>query len=302
MRVFGLAVATVLASSSLAYAEVKVAASIKPIHSLVASVMQGVGTPALIVDGSNSPHTYNLKPSDATVLQQAQVIFWVGHELEAFLEKPIEALGKNATTVSLLDAKGISTLPLREDENFAAHEDESEHHHDSADAHIWLDPENAKTILNVISQTLSVADPTNTATYVANAQKAATEIDTLSAEIKTILAPAQGQSFVVFHDAYQYFEQRFDIAARGAISIHPENTPGAATVSKLKKQIADGKIKCIFSEPQFDNKLTNLLLEGSNAKAAVLDPIGADLDAGAALYPKLMRNLATALRSCLAPS
>lgn len=302
MRVLGLAVAVILASSSLAYSEVKVAASIKPIHSLVASVMKGVGTPSLIVDGSNSPHTYNLKPSDAAMLEQAQVIFWVGHELEVFLEKPIDALGKNATTVSLLDAKGISTLPLREDENFAAHEDEGEHHHDSADTHIWLDPENAKAILNAVSQTLSDADPNNARNYLANAQKTATDIDAMSAELKTILAPTQGQGFLVFHDAYQYFEKRFDIAASGAISIHPENAPGAATVSKLRQQIADGKIKCVFSEPQFDNKLTNLLLEGSSAKAAVLDPIGADLEAGPALYPTLMRNLATALSSCLAPT
>jgi zinc transport system substrate-binding protein len=302
MRVFCLAMAAVLASSSFAYAEVKVVASIKPIHSLVASVMQGVGTPTLIVDGSNSPHTYNLKPSEASTLEQAQVIFWVGHELEAFLEKPIEALGNKAKTVSLIDGKNIATLPVRDDENFAAHEEheeEGEHHHDGADAHIWLDPENAKAILSTVAKTLADVDPNNAATYTANAEKAATEIDSMATEIKSTVSPAKGQGFLVFHDAYQYFEKRFDVEASGAISINPENAPGAAKISKLRKQIADGKIKCVFAEPQFDNKLTSLLLEGSSAKAAVLDPLGAELDVGPSLYPKLMRNLATALSSCL---
>jgi zinc transport system substrate-binding protein len=302
MRVLGLAISTILLSSSFAWADVKVAVSIKPIHSLVATVMQGVGTPTLIVDGSNSPHTYSMKPSDATALEQAQVIFWVGHQLEAFLEKPIETLGNKAKIVSLIDSKNIVTRPVREDGNFAGHEEEGEHHHDGADAHIWLDPENAKAILSAVAQALVEVDPDNAATYTANAQKAATDIDAMTAEIKTIISPAKGQGFLVFHDAYQYFEKRFDMAASGAISINPENAPGAATVSQLRQQIADGKIKCVFSEPQFDTKLTTLLLEGSRAKAAVLDPLGANLDPGPALYAKLMRNLAGALSGCLAPT
>jgi zinc transport system substrate-binding protein len=301
MRGLGLAFSTVLLSSSLACAEVKVAASIKPIHALVASVMQGVGTPSLIVDGNNSPHTYNMKPSDAAMLEQAQVIFWVGEELEAFLEKPLTTLGKNAKTVSVINAKGVSTLPVREDENFAAHAEEGdEHHHDSADAHIWLDTENAKSILQAVADTLSEVDPGNAQTFKANAQKAASDIDLLTAEINATLSPAKGRGFLVFHDAYQYFERRFDIPASGAIALNPENATGAATISKLRKQITQGKIKCVFSEPQFDSKLTSLLLEGSSAKAAVLDPLGANLEAGPSLYPTLMRELAAALSGCLA--
>lgn len=300
MRTFGLALSAILLSSSLACADVKVAASIKPIHSLVALVMQGVGTPSLVVDGSSTPHTYTMKPSDAAMLEQADVIFWVGHELEAFLEKPINALGKNAKTVALLNANGIATLPAREDENFTAHTEAGEqHHHESADGHIWLDPENAKAILRVVSQTLSEADPGNAATYVANAQKAASEIASMTADIRTELDTVKGQGFLVFHDAYHYFENRFGVSASGAISINPENAPGAATITELKEKIVKGQIKCVFSEPQFDNKLTTLLLEGSSARAAVLDPLGANIDAGPLLYTKLMRDLASALRDCL---
>ncbi len=303
MRVFALSVATLLMSASFAFADVKVVASIKPIHSLVASVMQGVGTPALIVDGNSSPHTYNMKPSDAATLEQAQVIFWVGHELEAFLEKPIEALGGKAEAVSLMDTKGIAKLAMREDENFAAHEDEQEeggeHHHEGMDGHIWLDPENAKAILKTVAETLSKADPANATIYAANSDKTSASIDAMSAEIVATLAPVRGQGFLVFHDAYHYFEKRFDIAASGALSINPENPPGAEAIVKLKKKIADGEIKCVFSEPQFDDKLTQLLLEGSTVKAAVLDPEGAQLSTGPGLYFELLKNMSGSLKDCL---
>jgi zinc transport system substrate-binding protein len=296
MRVLACAVSMLMMGSSLAIADVKVMASIKPIHSLVASVMEGVSAPSLIVDGANSPHTFNMKPSDAAALEQAEVIFWVGHELEAFLEKPLEALAGKATTVALLDAKNVAKLPVRE----AEHEDSGEHHHHGdADTHIWLDPENAKAIVSEVAETLSRVDAANAATYKANADKTLQELDTLSVELKTSLAPAKGQDFIVFHDAYQYFENRFGLNASTAISINPENPPGAKQIAALQKRIAEGKIKCVFAEPQFDNKIVNVILEGTSAKAATLDPIGAALGAGPELYDQLLRGLAQNLTTCL---
>ncbi len=289
-----LALAALLASTSLATAAVKVIASIKPIHSLVALVMQGVGTPDLIVNGSNSPHTYSLKPSDAEALQNAEVIFWVGPELEAFLQKPLEALGQNATQVSLINSKGIQTLVARRGIGFDADEDQGE-----IDGHIWLDPENAKGILNTVAETLSKADSTNAATYKANAKKATAAIDSLSAEIATIVAPAKGKGFIVFHDAYHYFENRFGMKASGAISINPENPPGAQGIAALQKRISDGSLRCVFAEPQFDNKLVDLIIEGSNVKSAILDPEGANMDPGPALYETVLRNMAMSLQQCL---
>lgn len=289
-----LAFASLLASTSLATADVKVIASIKPIHSLVASVMQGVGTPDLIVSGSNSPHTYSLKPSDAEALQNAEVIFWVGPELEAFLQKPLEALGQNATQVSLIHAKGVQTLVSRKGIGFDAEDDQGE-----IDVHIWLDPENAKAILNTVAQILSSADKANAVTYETNAEKAVASIDTLSAEITTTIAPVKGKGFIVFHDAYHYFENRFGVKASGAISINPENSPGAQGIAALQERIADGKVRCVFAEPQFDNKLVNLIIEGSNVKSAILDPEGANIDPGPALYGTVLRNMAKSLQQCL---
>jgi zinc transport system substrate-binding protein len=297
---FTFALAALVTSSTLASADVKVIASMKPIHSLVASVMQGVGTPGLIVSGSNSPHTYSLKPSDAEALQEAQVIFWVGPDLEAFLQKPLETVSQNATKVELLTAKGVVALPVREGNGFDADTDESELHvHGQADGHVWLDPENAKAMLATIAETLSLADPDNAAIYKANAEKTVAAVNELSAEITTTVAPAKGKGFIVFHDAYHYFENRFGVRASGAISINPENPPGAAAISALRQRIANGKVQCVFSEPQFDNKLVNVLIEGSTIKSAILDPEGATLDPGPDLYAKVLRSIAASLTGCL---
>ena len=295
-----LALAALLVSTSLASADVNVIASIKPIHSLVASVMQGVGTPGLIVSGNNSPHTYSLKPTDAEALQQAQVIFWVGPELEAFLQKPLEALGQDATQVGLLKAKGVTVLPARVGNGFDPDIDEGEVHVEGEmDGHIWLDPENAKVMVKVIAETLSAADASNAGTYKANAEKTVAELDRLSAEIAATVARAKGKGFIVFHDAYHYFENRFGVKASGAISINPENPPGAEAITALRQRISDGKVQCVFAEPQFDNKLVNVIIEGSNVKSAILDPEGASLEPGPALYESVLRDLSKSLAQCL---
>jgi zinc transport system substrate-binding protein len=295
MRILTLALSTLLLSASSTIAEVNVVASIKPLHSLVASVMQGVGMPILLLDGNSSPHTYSLKPDDAKKLQKAQVVFWIGHELEAFLEKPLETLSQNATKVALIDAPDMKTLSVRESEH-------TEHHdHDEVgrDAHLWLDPENAKVMLKSISKNLSEIDPSNAKTYFANAEKAVIALDALSLHIAKTLAPARGKKFIVFHDAYQYFEQRFDVKSAAAISIHPENPPGAKQIAAIQKIIVDEKVQCVFAEPQFDNKLITVVTDGTAAKSATLDPIGSDLPAGPTQYAELMLNLATNFAACM---
>jgi zinc transport system substrate-binding protein len=286
------------ASTVTATANVNVMASIKPVHSLVAQVMQGVGTPGLIVDGSGSPHTYTLKPAQAAQLEQADVIFWVGHDLEAFLEKPIESLGSKATSVSLIEADGVKTLPPREGTDFA--DDDHEHNHGTeVDAHIWLDPENAKAMTKAIAAALSKADEKNAAIYTANAKKTLAGLDKLSPEIAGKISSAKNGQFIVFHDAYHYFERRFGIEAAGAISINPEKPPGAKALSDIRARLAAKKVGCVFSEPQFDSKLVDVVIEGSNVKKAVLDPLGADLEPGPALYAQLLTNLAQNLADCL---
>ncbi len=295
MRNLTIALSTLLLSTTNSLAEVNVVVSIKPLHSLVASVMQGVGTPTLLLEGNSSPHTYSLKPSDAEKLQQAQVIFWIGHELEAFLEKPIQSLAQNATALALIETPGIKKLAVRESE----HEEGHDHDEHSVDAHIWLDPENAKAMVKVIAATLTEVDPPNAKRYAANAEITLQDLAWLSEDITAMLATGKKQGFIVFHDAYHYFEKRFGVAAAGAIAIHPENPPGAEAIVAMRQRLASGGIGCVFAEPQFDNKLVKVITEGSSVRAETLDPLGADVEPGPLLYWIAMRNLATNMTDCL---
>ncbi len=366
---------TILAASSVsAQAEIKVVASIKPVHSLVAAVMEGVSTPDLIVDGAGSPHTYALKPSQAQVLENADVVFWVGHQLEAFLEKPLEAIATKAKAVELIEAHDLIKLDLREGGAFDdhAHEGEGEHaegdHHDHEakaeedhdhdhdhdkeakadkdhdheekaekghdhdhdheetaekdhdhdheetaggheghdhgefDVHVWLDPVNAKALVHEIEEVLVEADPDNAEKYEANAKSVSKKLDTLVAEVSATLEPVKDKGFVVFHDAYQNFENRFGLSAVGSITVSPEVIPGAERVSEIQSKVKGLKATCVFSEPQFEPKLVTTVTEGTSAKTGVLDPLGASIENGPDLYFTLIRNMATSFKTCLSES
>jgi zinc transport system substrate-binding protein len=288
-----------------------VVASIKPVHSLVAAVMAGVGEPNLLVRGAASPHTYALKPSDAAALEAADIVFWTGHGMELFLDDALDTLSTNAQLVELAEAPGIELLPVREGGAFEAHAHEEEHNHDheeghdhdhehaEGDMHFWLDPENAKLMVAHIATTLSAADPDNAQAYSANAENTQAALDQLQAELATALAPVQEKPFIVFHDAYQYFEARFGLTLAGSITVTPDTTPGAARIDELKNKISELGATCVFSEPNFQPTIINAITEGSEAKAGVLDPEGGALAEGPDLYPNLLRGLATSLADCL---
>ncbi|MGV3490336.1 MAG: zinc ABC transporter substrate-binding protein [Devosia sp.] len=303
-------------AASLALAEVpRVVASVKPIHALVAEVMGDLGTPDLIVDGASSPHTYSLKPSNAAALQNADLVFWTGHGLELFLEDSIGTLAPNATIVELADAPGIELLAPREGGTFEPHDDEAhaeeghddhahegEHDHDNEaerDMHFFLDPENAKAMVAAIAENLAAADPDNAATYTANAAAASADLDALIAETEATLAPVTARPFVVFHDAYQYFENRFGLTVAGSITISPELAPGADRITAIRKKLSELDAACVFAEPNFDPRVVDVLIEGTGAGSATLDPEGANLTAGPGLYRELITSLADDLVACL---
>ncbi|KEC73670.1 zinc ABC transporter substrate-binding protein [Rhizobium leguminosarum bv. phaseoli CCGM1] len=294
-----------------------VVTSIKPIHSLVAAIMQGVGEPELIVDGAASPHTYNLKPSNARALQEAKVIFWTGPGLEAFLEKPLQALGSKASIAELDKAPGLVKLHFREGGTFEPHDDgddhdhagetghDSDHEHDhdhehgTFDTHLWLDPMNAKAMAAEITTTLVAADPANALTYQANAKALDDRLTALDKEIATTVAPVKDKPFVVFHDAYQYFEHRYGIRVAGSITVSPETIPGAERVSEIHRKVGELGATCVFAEPQFEPRLVNVVIEGTSARSVVLDPEAATLKAGPDLYFTLMRGIAESMKACL---
>ena len=314
-----LASAALSAATVSAAAEVDVIASVKPVHSLVAAVMEGAGTPSLIVEGASSPHSYSLKPSQAAALQKADVVFWIGEALETFLEKPIGTIGAHTRAVELIDAHGVETLGFREggafeehmhgddeeghddhDEDHATAEDhDHEHDHGEIDAHIWLDPQNAKAMAQEIAETLADADPGNAALYEKNAAALSGRLDALTTELQAELAPVSGKGFIVFHDAYQYFEHRFGLTAAGSITVTPDVMPGAERLKEIQAKVRELGATCVFAEPQFEPKLVTVAIEGTDARSGVLDPLGAGLKEGPDLYFDLMRAMSASIRDCL---
>ena len=299
-----LSAALLAAVHTTAFAAPSVMVSIKPIHSLVASIMKGVGEPGLIVDGVASPHTYQMKPSDATRLQKAEIVFWVGHDLEKFLEKPLSTLGAKARIVELDEAPGLIKLPTRESGTFEPHADGDEHHEGEVeyDLHLWLNTDNAKAMAAEIEKTLVAADPENAQHYAKNLNDLNADLDSLSQDIAKTVAPIKDKPFIVFHDAYQYFEKEFGVRIAGSITVSPENTPGAARISEIHKKVEELKSTCVFAEPQFEPKLITVVLEGTKAKTGTLDPEAGALKAGAGLYGEMMRGIATSLKTCLSAS
>lgn len=321
--------ATLMAGTALADVP-SVAVDIAPVHSLVAQVMQGVGEPTLIIQPGGSPHEYSLRPSEAAALQDADIVFWVGEDLTPWMAGAVETLADGADVTTLLEVDGVTLLDFREGALFEAHSHEhgdhdhdhgDEHDHDHAhgdehahdhdhdhdhdhahgehDPHAWLSPDNAAVWLNAIAAELSATDPENAGTYFANAATAREELDGLVTEINATLEPVRGLSFVVFHDAYQYFETAFDFPASGAISIGDAVDPSPARIAEIQGRVADEGIQCVLSEPQFDPGLVATVMDGTEANTAVLDPLGSDLEPGPDLYPQLLRNLATSLAGCL---
>lgn len=283
-----------------------VVATIKPIHALVAQVMQGVGEPRLLVQGMASAHTYTLKPSDARALNNADIVFRVSDALEPFLTKIMTSLPRSVTIVTLADAAGLKLLPRRfghviEPVSGSAHlhVGSAAGHADAVDGHIWLDPGNAKILVASIAEALSRRDPAHADRYRANAQRFSAHIDAIDADLARELRPLAAKSYVVFHDAYQYLERRYALSAVGAIAISPEVPPSAQRLIDLRRKVQQLGASCIFSEPQFQSSLVATVAEGTGARTGTLDPEGATLEPGPGLYEALMRRLAGSLTACL---
>jgi zinc transport system substrate-binding protein len=293
-----------------AQAELKVVVTSKPIHALVAGVMSGTGTPVLLVEGPASPHTYAMKPSDAQKVQRADVFFRVSTGLEPFTAKLVRSLPKTVRVTTLEEAQGLKLLDRRSGGTFEehAHGGGQEHGHEHGggkenhDPHLWLDPDNAKAMVNEIATVLAEEAPDQADTFKANAAALNDKIAALALEVEGELKPLAGKPFIVLHDAYQYLEKRFGLPATGAITVNPDERPSGKRLSELRRKVVELGATCVFTEPLFEPKLTNAIVEGTRAKTGTLDPEGIALQAGPDLYFGLMRNLVANLKACLAAS
>ena len=410
---FGASMLVAFGCTSAFAHDLKVVASIKPVHSLVAQVMGDTGSPDLLVDGLASPHTYSLKPSEAGKLQSADVVFWISPNLETFLVRPLENIAGDAKSVALIEGEGVKTIKQRSGARFEAHshdhgdhghgdhdhgeekhashddhdhddhahddhdhkkDDHDDHAHDDhahddhdhkkddhddhdhgedkhdhshnhdhkhddhadhdedkhddhahdkhddhdhdkedhaghdhgdhaldQDSHIWLDPQNAAAMIDTIVETLGKADPDHMDEFKKNGEAAKAKLVTLEKELAEKLKPvaASDAEFIVFHDAYQYFEQRFGLEAAGAISINPEVLPGAKRIGEIRSTISELNVSCVFYEPQFNRDIVSTLTEENNVNETLIDPLGSVIPAGAEFYGELLGQMSASFIECL---
>lgn len=258
----------------------KVLVTIKPVHALVAGVMEGVGVPGLLIEGWASPHGYALRPSEARALARAGLIFWIGEELEGFLERPLAGLATKARIVKLMSARGVSLAGAR-------------------DPHIWLDADNARAIVRAAAAALAEADPTNRQAYDANAARTIARIEALDGELRAALRPVAHLPYLVAHDAYRYFGQRYRLNGVGALALAPERQPGARHIAQLRRTAHELGVRCLFTEPQFEPAIASSIAEDTGIRIAILDPLGAGLAPGPEAWFELMRANARSLITCL---
>ena len=326
--------------------DIKVVTTIKPLHSLISRIMESRGEPQLIIEGTNNPHTFVFKPSHAEMLEEADIVFWIGEDLEAFMEKPLDSLAKNAKKIAFMESDSIEKLKFREknifddhddhddhdghedehedeheghddhddhdghkdddhddhddhdghEDEHEGHDDHDDHKHGEFDAHIWLDPENAKEMVKIIRDELIKIDPEGQRQYSVNTAGATLELDNLINNVEKELS--KDISYVVFHDAYQYFETRFGVTSAGALTLNPDVLPGAKQIADIQDLIRDKGIKCIFSEPQYNPKIIETLGNDMNISTGVMDPLGAFIEEGPSMYGELINGITNSIKEC----
>jgi zinc transport system substrate-binding protein len=268
-----------------------VAVTVKPLHSLVAGVMQGVAEPVLVMGTSASPHHYTLRPSERRALANASLIFWVGPELESFMPRILDSLDASSKNVALIEAKGLLRLPAR-----------TAHHHAAAhsriDPHIWLSPQNAHAMVDAIADELSRLDAAHAHIYADNSKRLHQRIRESDGRIRRQLA-GKTSPFLSYHDAYQYFEQVYGLNNAGFVSSGDEISPSAKYVHELRDKIRKQQLHCLFYEAPSRPALVDTLTRGLAVEALELDAMGTRFKPGEDTWFKIIHNLADSYNSCL---
>ena len=306
-----------------------VVTTIQPINSLVSAVIGNTGKTISLIPAEVSPHEYKLKPSDTKKLQNANIIFFVSDHLESSVTKVFENLPKNIKIINLMEDAGIKHLAIRDNEAWVRHDhhhghgdhddhdkhakkhddhdhdkhakkhDDHDDHEKEDDVHIWLSPDNAVKIIKKINKELSLYFPENAETYDKNANQMIKEINQLKVELKKELSGIKDKPYIVFHDAYQYFETSFGLNAAGSVALEGDIASSPKQISIIKDKIVKLKASCVFQEPQFDSKLVKIVAEGTNAQIGTLDPLGLNIKSGENFYLQLLKNMAKSLKDCL---
>ena len=300
--------------------------TIKPIESLVNAVIGDTGKTVSLIPPEISPHEFRLKPSNVRILQNSNIVFYISSHLETGIVKMFKNLPKNIKTINLMEETGIDHLSIRDNEAWELHDhddhdkhdakdekhddhdkhdakDEKHDDHDKHDAkddiHIWLDPDNAIKIVRKINKELSLFFPKNAMTFNDNSSKFINQHESLKIELKKELLPIKDKPYIVFHDAYQYFERAFELNAIGSIALENDVASSPKQISFIKDKILKSQATCVFQEPQFDSKLVKTVVEGTKVRIGTLDPIGVNILEKENFYLQLLRNMSKSLKKCL---
>ena len=271
---------------------VTVLTSIKPIQMIATELTEGVTKPDVLLQNNASPHDYALRPSDVKKVAAADLVIWYGHDLESFLEKVVTDKG-NTLTIS-----EIPDLSLRKFGSEHAH-DHDGHHHGTHDPHFWLGIETVQQVANAIAHKLAEIDPEHAATYAENLNKFEVQLKATDAEIKQQLTPVKDKGYFVFHDAYGYFEERYDLNQMGHFTVSPDRKPGAKTLIHIRKTLGTGDVACVFSEPQFTPAVIESVMRGSDVKTGILDPLGSEIDVKSGSYFEFLQGMSNSFSQCL---
>ena len=321
-RLLPLVASLLLACTLLpAQAEVKVLTSIKPLQLIAAAIQDGAGQPAVLLPPGASPHHYALRPSDLRQVREANLVYWIGPDLEAFL--PAVLKERQGPSVAIQDLPGLHLRRFgaehahaqgeEHDEDYDDHDHDHDHDHGAApeyahdhdhrpgslDAHLWLSPANARVIAARLAADLSQADPTNAGRYASNLKTFESELAAKDQALRTQLAPLAGKPYFVFHEAFDYFEEAYGLGHRGVFALGADVQPGARHVAAMRDELKAAGPTCVFTEPPLQPKIATTLSSGLPVTLVELDPLGARVPVNAGGYAQLLQSVGDTLGGCL---
>ncbi|KRV92719.1 zinc ABC transporter substrate-binding protein ZnuA [Aeromonas veronii] len=304
---------TALLAVSLPVRAIEVLTTIKPLGFIAAAITDGVSEPKVLLPTGASPHDFSLRPSDIRSINSADLVVWVGPELEGFMAKP---LANHPHALALTQVEGMPLFNYatqdshdshdHDDHDHAAHEhgnhdhDEGHegHHHEGVDPHIWLGPTQAKVIAKAIASELGKLDPANQARYDANLAAFDTKVDAKDKVIAGQMKAVNEKGYFVFHEAYGYWERHYGMSSKGHFTVSPERRPGAKTLVDIRKALEEKQASCIYAEPQFSPAVIESVARNTGAKVLLLDEVGEQVPLGPDGYPQFMQQLADAFAQC----
>lgn len=289
-----------LGNSEVQSKELKVVASIKPIHSLVSRVMGETGTPELLMKGGVTPHIFRMKPSDFRKVANADVLFYISPKFETFLKSVSETENPTLNAVAFAEQEGIKLYPYRTSKIWFSEGEDEEHMQSDMDLHIWLDPSNTRRIVTIIEETLSKLDPENSITYVKNSKQLIKELYAQEELIRELLRPLRDSAMIVYHDAFQYYEKAYSLSSVGAIQLKSDETPSIKHLAALKKLAEEKNVTCVLAIPGTHPRIAMAVMGETKAGYGVVDHLGQYLEPGPNSYFQLMFEITQSILDCQA--